>query len=66
MTLDDLVANDLLQADPHVRRARSVETLTVRKDEIAGLAIASEERIEAYVLYVKREEGVAEIRRCAP
>jgi len=61
VTLDDLVANDLLQADPHVCWARSVDTLTVRKDEIAGLAIASEERIEAYVLYVKREEGVAEI-----
>ena len=31
---------------------RSVETLTARKDEIAGLAVASDERIEAYVLYL--------------
>ena len=31
---------------------RSVETLTARKDDIAGLAVASDERIEAYVLYV--------------
>ena len=33
---------------------RSVETLTARKDDIAGLAVASDERIEAYLLYVKR------------
>ena len=31
---------------------RSVETLTARKDDIAGLAVASDERIEACVLYV--------------
>ena len=37
---------------------RSVETLTARKDDIAGLAVASDERIEAYLLYVKR--GVEE------
>jgi len=29
---------------------RSVETLTARKDEITGLDVASDERIEAYVL----------------
>ena len=29
---------------------RAVETLTARKDDIAGLAVASDERIEAYVL----------------
>ena len=33
---------------------RSVETLTARKDDIAGLAVASDERIEAYVLFVAR------------
>ena len=33
---------------------RSVETLTARKDDIAGLAVASDERIEAYLLYVER------------
>ncbi len=36
---------------------RSVETLTARKDDIAGLAVASDERIEAYVLYVEPVEG---------
>ncbi len=30
----------------------SVETLTARKDDIAGFAVASDERIEAYLLYV--------------
>ena len=42
------------KAHPQVCWERSVETLTARKDEIAGLAIASDERIEAYLLYVDR------------
>ena len=37
--------------------ARSEETLAARKDDITGLAIASDERIEAYVLYVLAEAG---------
>jgi ribosomal protein S18 acetylase RimI-like enzyme len=55
VTIDDLAANGLLE-DAHSRTCweRSVETLTARKDNIAGLAVASEERIEAYVLYVTR------------
>jgi GNAT superfamily N-acetyltransferase len=64
ITVDDLAANGLLeeappspaasarQAQPRVCWEHSVETLTARKDEIAGLAVASDERIEAYVLYV--------------
>ena len=53
VTVDDLVANGLLgEAHPQVCWTRSVETLTARKDDIAGLAVASDERIEAYVLYV--------------
>jgi hypothetical protein len=53
VTVDDLVANGLLgESDPQVCWQRSVETLTARKDEIAGLAVASDERIEAYLLYV--------------
>ena len=31
-----------------------METLTARKGDIAGLAVASDERIEAYVLYLNR------------
>ena len=67
VTVDDLAANGLLgeappspsasarQVHPQVCWRRSVETLTARKDDIAGLAVASDERIEAYLLYVKRE-----------
>jgi hypothetical protein len=52
VTVDDLAANGLLgEADPQVCWKRAVETLTARKDDIAGLAVASDERIETYVLY---------------
>jgi GNAT superfamily N-acetyltransferase len=52
VTVDDLAANGLLgEAHPPVCWERSVETLTARKDDIAGLAVASDERIEAYLLY---------------
>jgi GNAT superfamily N-acetyltransferase len=58
VTVDDLAANGLLGEDPQVCWERSVETLTARKDDIAGLAVASDERIEAYLLYyVYRGEG---------
>jgi hypothetical protein len=54
VTVDDLAANGLLgEADRQVCWKRSVETLTARKDDIAGLAVASDERIEAYLLYVQ-------------
>ena len=57
VTVDDLAANGLLgEADPQVCWERSVETLTARKDDIAGLAVASDERIEAYLLYVRPTE----------
>ena len=62
ITVDDLAANGLLgEAGPQVCWERSVETLTARKDEIAGLAVATDERIEAYVLYVTRGKEQAEI-----
>jgi GNAT superfamily N-acetyltransferase len=60
VTIDDLAANGLFGEGPPSPSARqvgpvcwerSVETLTARKDDIAGLAVASDERIEAYVLY---------------
>jgi Acetyltransferase (GNAT) domain len=64
VTVDDLAANGLLgevppsasagQVHPQVCWQRSVETLTARKDDISGLAVASDERIEAYVLWVTR------------
>ena len=55
ITVEDLAANGLLEAHPRACWERSVETLTARKDEIAGLAIASDERIEAYILYIDGE-----------
>ena len=60
LTVDDLAANDLLEPAAPVCWQRSVESLRARKDEIEGLALVSDERIEAYVLFVRHEE-VAEI-----
>jgi GNAT superfamily N-acetyltransferase len=58
VTIDDLAANGLLEeAHPLAGWERSLETLTARKDDVAGLAVASDERIEAYLLYVNRDEG---------
>jgi GNAT superfamily N-acetyltransferase len=58
VTIDDLAANDLLESGGGGSQAcwmRSIESLTARKDDIAGLAVASDERIEAYVLYANEE-----------
>ena len=60
VTIDDLAANGLLgEYYPQVCWERSVETLTARKDEIAGLAVASDERIEACILYTRRGAGAS-------
>jgi hypothetical protein len=60
VTVDDLAANGLLgDAYAHACWARSVDALTARKDDIAGLAVASDERIEAYLLHRKDGEIVA-------
>jgi hypothetical protein len=62
VTIDDLAANGLFgEVHPQVCWERSVEALTARKDDIAGLAIASDERIEACVLYATRETEETEI-----
>lgn len=59
ITIDDVVANGLLaEAQSLVCWERSVETLTARKGEIGGLAVANDERIEAYLLYVKSEAAL--------
>ena len=60
VTLDDVAANSLMEeAHDQVCWERSVETLTARKEEIAGLAVASHEQIASYVLYLKDGEIVA-------
>jgi GNAT superfamily N-acetyltransferase len=62
VTVDDLAANGLLEgAHSQTCWERAVETLTARKDDIAGLAAASDERIEAYILYVTRGTEPTEI-----
>jgi hypothetical protein len=72
VTVDDLAANGLLaEADPPVCWTRSVETLVARKNEIAGIAVASADQIEAYVLYAKSDVDPAALapearRRASP
>jgi hypothetical protein len=46
-------------APPQVSWQRSAETLTARKDDISGLAVASDERIKVCVLYIKDGEIVS-------
>jgi GNAT superfamily N-acetyltransferase len=58
VTIDDLDANDLLRgAHRPTCWERSVETVTARKDDIAGLAVASDEQIEACILYMHGGAG---------
>ncbi len=60
ITVDDLTANGLWgDADPPVCWERSIETLTARKDDVAGLAVASDERIEASLLHTRDGEIVS-------
>ena len=61
ITVEDLAANGLLEEGPQVCWERSFQTLIARKDEIAGRGVASDERIEAYLLYVRRDDSTAEI-----
>jgi GNAT superfamily N-acetyltransferase len=62
VTVDDLAANGLLgNGSRQVCWERSVETLCARKDEINGVAVASDERIEACLLYADTGGEGAEI-----
>jgi GNAT superfamily N-acetyltransferase len=56
VTVGDLEANGLLgDTHPQTCWQRAVDTLKARKDELEGLAVASDERIEAYILYSGNE-----------
>jgi ribosomal protein S18 acetylase RimI-like enzyme len=55
ITVDELAANDALAAAAADRWERSPQTLRNRSEQLRGLAIASEARIEAWMLY--RTEG---------
>jgi GNAT superfamily N-acetyltransferase len=60
VTIDDLAANGLVgEPDPQVCWERSIETLTARKGDITGLAVASDESIEAFLLYTEDGEILA-------
>lgn len=63
VTIDDLAANGLLEQIHQACWERSVETVTASKDDITGLAVATDERIEAYMLY--RPAAVAEAGHAA-
>jgi GNAT superfamily N-acetyltransferase len=57
VSIDDLAANGLLEdASLTVCWERSAETLRARKNEISGLAVASDESIEAYVVFTGNGE----------
>jgi len=63
VTVDDLAANDLLgETGTPVCWERSVETLTARKNDIAGVAVATDEQIEACILYIKDGGEIVAIR----
>ncbi len=53
-TIDELIANEAFDAAAHRCWARSPATLVNRKDSIRGLAVASDVRIEAYLLFEER------------
>jgi hypothetical protein len=58
ITVDDLAANGVFgEAYPQTSWERSLETLTATKDEIDGVAVASEDQIEAFILYVRSGDG---------
>ena len=62
VTVDDLAANGLLEDYAPICWRRSPETLNARKDAIKGLAVASEEQIEAYLLYIEDEAEILALR----
>ena len=57
LTVDDAIANGLVGAGSGVCWERALETLTARKDEIEGVAVASDERLEAYLMHRTFETG---------
>ena len=62
VTVDDLAANGLLEGYVPTCWRRSPETLNARKDAIKGLAVASQEQIEAYLLYIEDEAEILALR----
>ncbi len=57
VAVDELEDHDLLRIPDDVAWQRRRETLLNRKDELAGKAIATPERIEAFLLYRMSDDG---------
>jgi hypothetical protein len=59
VTVEDLEANGLLgEMYQQTCWERTVDTLKARKGELEGLAVASDERLEAYILWIKHEAEI--------
>jgi ribosomal protein S18 acetylase RimI-like enzyme len=61
VTVDELQAGDALASGAGRSWLRSVEALVRGADELRGLALASDVRIEAFVLYREPERGPIEV-----
>lgn len=64
VTVDDLAANGLLDVDAahwsgQAPWERSIDTLTARKNDVEGLAVATDEGLEAYLIYMRSGEDAA-------
>ncbi len=55
-TVTELTDQEILEPERHVAWERATETLVNRREDLEGLAIASAERLEAYILYDQQEE----------
>lgn len=61
VAVDDLTANDLLEAREILAWERRAQTLTARKDSLRGFALATLDSIAAFLLYRPIEGGGADI-----
>jgi hypothetical protein len=57
ITIDELIANDAFDKTAQRCWARSPATLVNRKESILGIAVASDVRIEAYLLFEEPPSG---------
>lgn len=62
VTVADLEAAGALAVPPGVAWERTRETIVQSADRLAGLAVASPERVEAWLLYLPAEETAGEAR----
>ena len=58
-TVDELIEHGMLEIADDIAWERRRETLLGRKDELEGLAIASPERLEAFLLYRTADDGTS-------